>query len=823
MSRRNRVLDPSVGGSGRDQFRKDPARRPPPPSQNRSPAHNQPSGPHDMYQNQQQPYHENETQQPYQNQTPPQQSYQDYGDEMNAPHSLDQEEIQPCDPLYFQVTSGAWPANEKILGETRMAENTLRCGATIQPLNDHPALPEIEIVNFGSLGVLRCKSCRAYVNPYITLKQSCRAWQCNFCGDMNEIKSTYYDMLRVENGQPSVRRPELCSASIEIVAPEEYMVRPPQAPVYLFAICVNKRAINSGMLALTCETILANIEKIPGLPRTRFGLVTYSDKLHFYDFNGETPKMFVCSDVENPYLPFPAEDLICSLEESKQCIIQLLTDLPNYFNNENLNDNNCMGAAVQACWELLESYGGRVMVFNHGFPNVGMGKLVSRSNERHTEPLKQHLSLKRSDDYYLLASVNFAKIQASCDLFACSDGYCDLPTIGSICQQNGGDIRLFHHFHEEHDGDKFTSELTRFLTRAQGWEAVIRIRTSRGFDIGDHYGHFHMRARNLVVSPCFHADQSMAIQIKCKDSAKNRSFNHLFVQGALLYTSSDGQRRIRVHTVRVPLVTSPAQVISNINVNPYMNLICRQAAQKFIASDIIQSRTYIQNSLVNVLSAYTKSTHKQIHNVESLPYNIQTWPDVVLGALKCRAFRDRPPSNPDIRFFHFCWLNTAPQDRVDLYLRPSMYAISELYYEPSYGTFGENYVPTLPPELPLTENSLNPDSIFLINDGLEIAIWVGRQVDPNILIGLFGIEDIVDRMALLAPADGDPQDSLLNRLYNLLDYFRESCIYQKIVVVCQDSNSDLNHFRRFFYEDRTDTVMGREEFTEFIRQQSASH
>ena len=47
-------------------------------------------------------------------------------------------------------------------------------------------------------------------------------------------------------------------------------------------------------------------------------------------------------------------------------------------------------------------------------------------------------------------------------------------------------------------------------------------------------------------------------------------------------------------------------------------------------------------------------------------------------------------------------------------------------------------------------------------------------------------------MALLAPADGDPQDSLLNRLYNLLDYFRESCIYQKIVVVCQDSNSDLN-------------------------------
>ena len=46
------------------------------------------------------------------------------------------------------------------------------------------------------------------------------------------------------------QRPELCNASIEIVAPDEYMVRAPQPPVYLFVMCVNKRAIDSGNVCL---------------------------------------------------------------------------------------------------------------------------------------------------------------------------------------------------------------------------------------------------------------------------------------------------------------------------------------------------------------------------------------------------------------------------------------------------------------------------------------------------------------------------------------------------------------------------------------------
>lgn len=51
----------------------------------------------------------------------------------------------------------------------------------------------------------------------------------------------------------------------------------------------------------------------------------------------------------------------------------------------------------------------------------------------------------------------------------------------------------------------------------------------------------------------------------------------MFIQSALLYTTSGGQRRIRVHTLRIPLVQdSPRQVLENINISSYVNLFCRE-------------------------------------------------------------------------------------------------------------------------------------------------------------------------------------------------------------------------------------------------------
>lgn len=48
-------------------------------------------------------------------------------------------------------------------------------------------------------------------------------------------------------------------------------------------------------------------------------------------------------------------------------------------------------------------------------------------------------------------------------------------------------------FHAARDGPKFAAELTRNLTRPTAWEAVMRIRCSRGLKITSFHGHFFNR------------------------------------------------------------------------------------------------------------------------------------------------------------------------------------------------------------------------------------------------------------------------------------------------------------------------------------------
>eukprot|EP00494_Astrolonche_serrata_P031216 UN31485 len=172
------------------------------------------------------------------------------------------------------------------------------------------------------------------------------------------------------------------------------------------------------------------------------------------------------------------------------------------------------------------------------------------------------------------------------------------------------------------------------------------------------------------------------------------------MQCALLYTTSAGQRRIRIHTVRVPLVNQTIQVIENINTSAYMNLFVREALRKVLGDGLPPARLYLQSCILDVLKCYAGLKGKLLNNVEDYPRDIMCWPDVVLGCFKCRAFRDIPAVAPDLRSFIFSFLNNAPVDRTDLFFRPVMYAVSEIVFDEELGLYNDGGSVILPPELP---------------------------------------------------------------------------------------------------------------------------
>jgi protein transport protein SEC24 len=174
----------------------------------------------------------------------------------------------------------------------------------------------VDVVDFGSTGIVRCKRCRTYINPFVTWTDNGRRWRCNICGMLNDIPSSYFSHLD-NNGQrrDKDQRPELSRCSVEFVAPGDYMVRPPQPPVYFFVIDVSAGSAQSGMLQYAVDAIKASLDDIPGVPRTHFGIITFDSAIHFYNLksNLKSPQMLVVSDVVDVVIPLP-EDLLVNLQ-----------------------------------------------------------------------------------------------------------------------------------------------------------------------------------------------------------------------------------------------------------------------------------------------------------------------------------------------------------------------------------------------------------------------------------------------------------------------------------------------------------------------------
>ena len=95
-------------------------------------------------------------------------------------------------------------------------------GLLLHPYKDLQTLPVITTSN-----IVRCRSCRAYINPFVSFIDVSR-WKCNLCGRVNEVPEEFKsNPISKEYGKPE-ERPECVNSTVEFIAPSEYMSRPPQ-------------------------------------------------------------------------------------------------------------------------------------------------------------------------------------------------------------------------------------------------------------------------------------------------------------------------------------------------------------------------------------------------------------------------------------------------------------------------------------------------------------------------------------------------------------------------------------------------------------------
>ena len=101
----------------------------------------------------------------------------------------------------------------------------LPSAAIIQPLADVDE--PVPVVNFGVAGIIRCRQCRTYVNPFVQFVDGGRRWKCNVCGSFNEVPVEYFCTTDASGVRRDIAdRPELNCGSVEYLAPEECTKKP---------------------------------------------------------------------------------------------------------------------------------------------------------------------------------------------------------------------------------------------------------------------------------------------------------------------------------------------------------------------------------------------------------------------------------------------------------------------------------------------------------------------------------------------------------------------------------------------------------------------
>lgn len=604
-------------------------------------------------------------------------------------------------------------------------------GIVIQPLAPvPPEAEEVPSVNFGTVGtIIRCKSCRTYINPFVQWESNGRRWTCNLCGFSQLTPDTYFASLD-ETGRRVDRfqRPELCKGAIEYIAPGEYMVRPPQPPVFMFVIDVSYTAVVTGMLDTVVSSIKEAIQSgnIPGGQRVQMGIITFDTSLHFYNLNSNLsqPQMLVVSDLEDLFLPLP-DDILVPLSESESAILNLLDSLPNIFRETKINES-CLGSAVKGAFMAMKHIGGKLLVFGACIPSVGELSLKStRDNPRLLGTDREVELLRPVGEGYKDLATELTRAQISVEMFLAPQQYIDLASISPLAKFTGGDVRYYPQFHIHYSGLKLKTELLHVLTRYMGWEAVMRVRVSRGWKITKFYGHLFIRGQDLLVVPNCHADQTFAIAIDMEENVTPDPV--LCVQSALLYTNCDGERRIRVHTWAGLTTQNYTDIIGSVDVQATTAMLSHIALEQSLKTNLPEGRNRLHTQCQQIVQA-----GNVVPNSEAL----QFLPLYIMGMLKSAAFRATNDIGADLRTYIWMRLETITVSQLAAYYYPRMLGLHNL--PPHCGIPSENGVVTLPDMLNLTSESMTQDGVYLLEDGETMHMWIGRAVDPGFLQAVFG-------------------------------------------------------------------------------------
>ncbi|XP_072196483.1 protein transport protein Sec24C isoform X1 [Excalfactoria chinensis] len=712
-------------------------------------------------------------------------------------------------PRYIRCTSYNIPCTSDMAKQSQVP-----LAAVIKPLATLPPEETLPyLVDHGESGPVRCNRCKAYMCPFMQFIEGGRRFQCCFCSCVTEVPAHYFQHLDHTGKRVDFYdRPELSLGSYEFLATVDYCKNNkfPSPPAFIFMIDVSYNAVKSGLVRLICEELKSILDYLPREGNMeesaiRVGFVTYNKVLHFYNVKSSLaqPQMMVVSDVADMFVPL-LDGFLVNVNESRTVITSLLDQIPEMF-ADTRETETVFGPVIQAGLEALKAAecAGKLFIFHTSLPIAeAPGKLKNRDDKKLINTDKEKTLFQPQTSFYS----NLAKdcvAQGCCvDLFLFPNQYLDVATLGVVTYQTGGSIYKYAYFQLEADQDRFLNDLRRDVQKEVGFDAVMRVRTSTGIRATDFFGAFYMSNTTDVEMAGLDCDKTITVEFKHDDKLSEDS--GALLQCALLYTSCAGQRRLRIHNLSLNCCTQLADLYRNCETDTLINYLAKYAYRGVLNSPVKAVRDSLINQCAQILACYRKNCASPSSAGQLiLPECMKLLPVYLNCVLKSDVLQPGPEVTTDDRAYIRQLVTSMDVAETNVFFYPRLLPLTKADVDSD----------SLPAAIRNSEERLSKGDIYLLENGLNIFVWVGVNVQQSLIQNLFGVSSFsqISNTLSTLPVLENPFSKKVRSIIDMLHLQRSR--YMKLIIVKQEDKLEML-FKHFLVEDKS--LTGGASYVDFL-------
>ncbi|XP_070849199.1 protein transport protein Sec24D [Chaetodon trifascialis] len=666
------------------------------------------------------------------------------------------------------------------------------------PKNETP----LYVVNHGETGPIRCNRCKAYMCPYMQFIDGGRRYQCGFCNCVNEVPVFYFQHLdHMGRRVDFYERPELSLGSYEFVATLDYCKnnKPANPPAYIFMIDVSYNNIKSGLVKLICDelkTLLDNLPREDGVESSamKVGFVTYNKILHFYNVKSALaqPQMMVVSDTAEMFVPL-LDGFLVNYQESKAVISNLLDQIPDMFADTNESET-VFAPVIQAGVEAFKAAecSGKLFIFHSSMPTAeAPGKLKNRDDKKLVNTEKEKTLFQPQKAVYEQLSKDCVAQGCCVDLFLFPSQYVDLATMADVPSHTGGSVYKYNNFQVETDGEHFLRDLRKGVQKSIGFDTIMRVRTSTGFRATDFFGAIHMNNTTDIEMAAVDCDKAVTVELKHDDTLSEET--GALIQCALLYTTTSGQRRLRIHNLSLNCSSQLSELYKSCETDSLINFFAKSAYRAILNQPLKNVREILVNQTAHMLACYRKNcASPSAASQLILPDAMKVFPVYMNSLMKSAPLVGSTELPTDDRAHQRLLVMAMGVEDTQLLLYPRLIPLHNMDVNSE----------ALPAPLRCSEERLTDSGVFLLENGHSMFLWLGQASPPDLIQSLFNLPSLAHlqgHMCALPELDNPLSKKVRSIISSLLEKRPNS---MKLQIVRQKDKPDML-FRQFLVEDKS--------------------